>query len=175
MRSVVFLVSLICPAIASGQSLFVQGSAGPTLFDAGYTAAVGAGVSPWSHVSLLFNLERTHLSSRLSSDGRGGFSGFRGGTVTSGGGEVRVTVLDGSRTGPYGLAGFIVGVSKPTVNDMFPDPATNEVRAMVFGGGVHVPLTEPLAFFADVRMMIGAEAGETLAIVPVRAGIQWRF
>jgi hypothetical protein len=29
--------------------------------------------------------------------------------------------------------------------------------------------------FADGRVLIGAEAGETLALAPIRFGIGWRF
>jgi hypothetical protein len=49
------------------------------------------------------------------------------------------------------------------------------VRFMFFGGGVHVPLRERLSLVGDARLLVGAEAGETLAVVPVRVGIAWRF
>ena len=32
-----------------------------------------------------------------------------------------------------------------------------------------------VSLFADGRMMIGAEAGELLAVAPIRAGVAWRF
>jgi hypothetical protein len=46
---------------------------------------------------------------------------------------------------------------------------------MFFGGGIHVRLKERVSLFADGRMMIGAEAGELLAVAPIRAGVAWRF
>lgn len=46
---------------------------------------------------------------------------------------------------------------------------------MFVGGGVHVPLRERLSVCGDARMLVGAEAGETLAMAPVRVGIAWRF
>lgn len=174
-RGQIFLLFLVTPCIASAQSFVLQGSAGPTLVDSGYSLAGGVGYSPTSHLTVQFDVERTHLSSRLSSDGRGGFAGFRGGTLTLGSAQLRVTPFGRDRVGPYGLAGFAAGVSRPNVNEMFPDPVTNDVRAIFFGGGIHVPLHERLSLFADGRMMIGAEAGESLAVTPIRAGVAWRF
>ena len=171
----VFLLLLAIPWMASAQSFVLQGSAGPTLFDSGYSLAGGIGFSPTSRLAVRFDIERTHLSSRLSSDGRGGFSSFRGGTLTMGSAQLRVTPFGRDRVGPYGLVGFAAGVSRPNVNELFPDPVTNDVRAMFFGGGIHVPIKERVSVFADGRMMIGAEAGELLAVAPIRAGIAWRF
>jgi hypothetical protein len=178
MRVIPVLVSLLLlatPKIAGAQSLVLQGSAGPTLVDSGFSVAGGLGFSPTSHLTVLFDVERTHLSSRLTSDGRGGFSGFRGGTLTLGSAQLRVTPFGRDRVGPYGLVGFAAGVSRPNVNAQFPDPVTNDVRAIFFGGGIHVPLRERVSLFADGRMMIGAEAGELLAVAPVRVGVAWRF
>ena len=171
----VVLILLTTPWIAGAQSFVLHGSAGPTLIDSGYSLAGGVGFSPTSRLAVLFDVERTHLSSRLSSDGRGGFAGFRGGTLTLGSAQLRVTPFGHDRVGPYGLVGFAAGVSRPNVNEMFPDPVTNDVRALFFGGGIHVPLQERVSLFADGRMMIGAEAGELLAVAPIRAGIAFRF
>jgi hypothetical protein len=171
----VVVLLLAIPCTASAQSLVVHGSAGPTLIDSGYSLAGGIGFSPTTHLTVLFDLERTHLSSRLRSDGRGGFAGFRGGTLTLGSAQLHVTPFGRDRVGPYGLVGFAAGVSRPNVNEQFPVPVTNDVRAMFFGGGIHVPLKERVSLFVDGRMMIGAEAGELLAIVPIRAGVAWRF
>jgi hypothetical protein len=174
-RNLAFVLSITTPSIAGAQSFVLQGSAGPTLIDSGYSLSAGLGFSPTSHLAVLFDMERTHLSSRVSSDGRGGFTGFRGGTLTLGSAELRVTPFGRGRIGPYGLVGFAVGKSRPNVNETFPDPVTNDVHAMFFGGGVHVPVKERVSLFADGRMMIGAEAGELLAVAPIRAGVAWRF
>jgi hypothetical protein len=171
----IFVMFLAIPGIARAQSFVLQGSAGPTLIDSGYSMAGGIGFTPTSHLTVLVDLERTHLSSRLRSDGRGGLAGFRGGTLTLGSAQLRVTPLGRNRVGPYGLVGFAAGVSRPNVNEMFPDPVANDVRAVFFGGGIHVPLKERVSLFADGRMMIGAEAGELLAVAPIRAGVAWRF
>jgi hypothetical protein len=178
MRLILGLFSLLLLASPSGagaQAFVLNGSAGPTLVDTGHSLAVGGGFSPASHVDVLLDFERTHLSSRLQSDGRGGFSGFRGGTLTLGAAQVRVSLRGRDRVGPYGLAGFAAGVSKPNVNERFPNPVTNDVRAVFFGGGLQVPIREGFGLFADGRMMLGEEAGELLAVAPIRAGIAVRF
>ena len=89
--------------------------------------------------------------------------------------ELRAALRGGNRVSPYVLGGFGAGVSRPNVNDTFPDPVTNNVRAFFFGGGISVPLRQRIHVFADARMIVGAEAGELLAIAPARAGIAWRF
>jgi hypothetical protein len=142
------LLWLACPTIASGQSFMLQGSAGPTVSDRGHSLAGGFGFTPTSHVGLLFEAERTHLASRMRGDGRGGLAAFRGGTLTMALAEVRVALLGRNRTGPYALGGFAGGVSRPNVNAAFPDRVTNEVRAMFFGGGIHVPLREQISVFS---------------------------
>ena len=169
-----FLV-LCVPTLAHSQSLVVHGSAGPTLIDRGYSLAGGAGWAPWSRVTLSVNLERTHLSSRVSGDGRGGSSTFRGGTLTLGAAELRVALFPRDRVTPYVLAGYAAGVSRPNVNRMFPVRVTNDVRAVFGGAGIQVPLRPQLSLFADARMMLGEEANELLAVVPLRAGLSWWF
>jgi hypothetical protein len=171
----VVLILLATPWIARAQSFVLQGSAGPTLINSGYSLAGGVGFSPTSRLAVLVDVERTHLSSQLRSDGRGGLAGYRGGTLTLGSAQLRVTPFGRDRIGPYGLVGFAAGVSRPNVNETFSNPVTNDVRAMFFGGGIHVPLKERVSLFADGRMMIGAEAGELLAVAPIRAGVAFRF
>ena len=173
--SVVTVVVLLSPASAAAQSVVVQGSAGPTLADTGVSLAAGIGFSPISRVTFAAQVERTQIFSRFRSDGRGSSSGFRGGTVTFGSAEVRAALRGPDRWSPYVLGGFGVGVSRPNVNETFPDRVTNDARVIFYGGGVHVPVRARLNVFADVRMMIGDEAGELLAIAPLRAGLTWRF
>ena len=170
-----FLMLLATPGIANGQSFELYGSAGPTIIDAGNSFAVGAGFSPTSRMTMVFNFERTHLSSRTSREGDV-VSSFRGGTLLLGTAELRFAPFARGRFGPYGVAGVAAGVSHPNVNDMFPDRVTNRVGAIIVGGGVNVPLSERLTLFADARMMFGAEGNEgVVAVVPVRAGVAWRF
>ena len=144
------------------------------IVDAGHNVSVSVGFSPVSRLTLFVDVQRTQLSSRTTRSERES-SSFRGGTMTAVSGEVRVGLWPAHRATPYVLAGFGAGESRPTVNETFPDPVTNDVRFMFFGGGVHVPLRDRLSLMADARLLIGAEAGETLAIAPVRVGIAWRF
>jgi hypothetical protein len=172
------LLSLVLVASpASGQSAVLQGSAGPTITDAGYSVAAGIGLSATSRLTVLFGVERTHLSSRFTTDSLGRLtSAFRGGTVTVGTAEVRATLLRGDRVSPYLLGGFGGGVSRPHVNQTFPDRVTNQARVLFAGGGLHVPLGERLSVFGDIRMVFGAEGLEGIvAFAPVRAGVAWRF
>ena len=170
------VVLMVSPRITQAQSFEVHAAAGPTVTDPGYSFAAGAGFSPTRHLTIAVNVERIHLSSRTTSDGRGGFSGFRGGTLLFGTGELQVAPLGRDRLGPYGVVGFATGVSRPNVNATFPDPVTNSATALFFGGGLQVPVNAHVTVFGDVRMMIGAEGPEgILAIVPIRGGISFRF
>jgi hypothetical protein len=177
-RTIPFLLCALCllhPGTASAQSFQLEASAGPTLVDSGFSGSAGIGFTPTSRIALSFELERTHLSSQQTTDGRGNVSGFRGGTLTLASGELRVGLFGRDRVGPYGLVGFAAGVSRPNVNEMFPDPVTNDVRAVFFGGGIQVPVKKRFSLFADARMMLGSEAGELLAVAPIRAGVAWHF
>ena len=169
------VVFWLSPGIANAQSVELYGSAGPTITDAGHSVAAGVGFSPQSRVTVAFNVERTHLSTRTSHHGDV-FSVFRGGTLLLGSAEVRFVPRGRGRLGPYALAGFAAGISRPNVNDRFRDRITNNVRATFFGGGLQVPVSQRATIFADVRMMVGAEGIEGIvAVAPIRAGVSWRF
>jgi hypothetical protein len=164
-----------CPSAVRGQSFELYGSAGPTITDAGLSLAAGVGVSPTSRLTLSGNIERIHLSSRIRRE-TGSTSYFRGGTYLLGSAELRFAPRGRDRIGPFAVAGFAAGVSRPNVNEAFPTPVTNTARAVFGGGGLLVPLGERLAAFADVRMFIGAEGNEGIvAVAPVRAGVTLRF
>jgi hypothetical protein len=169
------LLLIVCPPTARGQSFELYGSAGPTITDAGHSLAGGVGVSPTSRISFFVNVERTHLSAQIHRDA-GSFSYFRGGTYLLGSVELRFVPRGHDRVGPFALAGFAAGVSRPNVNDVFPTPVTNRASAVFAGGGLMVPLGARFAVFADARMLIGAEGSEGIvAVAPVRGGLAWRF
>ena len=175
--AVIAVLLLVSPDIASGQTFFLHGAGGPTMIDRGSSVAAGAGFSPTSRLTVIVDVERTHISSRLHTDDHGVSSAFRGGTLTVAVAALRVTLLGRDRVGPYALAGMAAGVSRPNVNDLFPSQVTTEVRGPFFGGGIQVPLRNRVTLFADVRMMLvsGKEADELFAVTPVRAGIAWCF
>ena len=174
---VVTLLLLASPAVSSAQTFTLHGSAGPTMTDPGHSLAAGLEFSPTAHVSFLVDVERTHLPSRIDTYERGVTAAFRGGTVTLVAPALRLSLLGNDRVGPYGLVGIAAGVSRPNVTDLFPDQVSHDVRAPFFGGGIQVPLTNHVAFFAEARMMlvVGKEADELFAIAPFRAGVAWRF
>ena len=171
-----FVTLLSLPHAAAAQSFELYGAAGPTIVDSGNSFAVGAGFSPTSLLTLVFNFERTHLSSRLDRHGDV-FSRFRGGTLLLGTGELRVTPFRRDRIGPYGVAGLAAGLWRPNVNELFPQGGdTDGVRAVFLGGGLQVPVGSRLTLFGDYRFMFGAEGPEGLvAVAPLRAGLAWRF
>ena len=173
--AVMFLTLVVSPAVASGQSLELYGSAGPTITDTGNSFAAGAGFSPTSYLTMVFTFERTHLSTRTRRYDDV-VSSFRGGTLFLGNAEVRYTPFRRNRVGPYALAGLATGVSRPNVNELFRNRVTNHVQAIFLGGGVHVPLGERMTVFADARMLVGAEGREGMvAVAPARVGLTWRF
>jgi hypothetical protein len=145
------------------------------MVDPGHNVSAAVGFSPMPRVTLLLDVQRTHIASRVTRQDRGG-SVFRGGTMTAVSGEARVSLWPVQRVTPYALAGFGAGVSRPNVNPTFPDAVTNSARFMFFGGGVQVPLRERLSVFGDVRLIAGAEGNNgLLAMIPVRVGVAWRF
>ena len=101
---------------------------------------------------------------------------FRGGTYLLGSAELRFAPRGRDRVGPFAVAGFAAGLSRPNVNEVFRTPAANGARAVFGGGGVLVPLGQRLTASAEVRMLIGTEGSEgILAVAPVRVGVAWRF
>lgn len=166
----------MAPAMARGQGVSLHAAGGPTLGDSGYSVAAGLGFSPTPRITLLANAERSHLVSRRE-EFPGGSSFFRGGTFTLGSVELRVSLFGRDRISPYALAGFAAGRSRPNVNDVFPTPVVNGVRAPFAGGGVHVPLGQRITFFADLRLtlIVGTESDDLYALAPLRAGLSWRF
>lgn len=179
------LLFVLCPAIATGQSFQLQGAAGPNFLDTGhnltygidpgFSLSAGAGFSPSPRVTFLLEVERTHRASQLRVDARGGEFGFRGGTSTLAVPQMRLALFRPDRVGPYGIVGLAAGVSRLNATESYPEHTSNGVQALVFGGGIHVPLGERVSVFADGRAIFGGEATEIFGLLPVRAGLAWHF
>jgi hypothetical protein len=173
----IFIVLLLAtPTMARAQGLSVQAAAGPTLGDTGYSLVAGLAFSPTSRITIMGNIERSHLPSQLI-EHPGSVSYFRGGTFTLGSAELQVSLFPRGRVSPYGLVGFGAGRSRPNVTDIFPRPVENTVVAPFAGGGLRVPLGPRLALFTDLRLalIVGTESDDLYALTPLRAGFSWQF
>ena len=179
------LLLLMSPQLVNGQTpdsagagldrFSLQVGAGPLLNSGGHTVSAAFGFSPISRLDLVVQVERNHLPFERDTFSDG-FSITRGGTLTSVSGEVRASVFPPDRVSPYGLAGIGGGLSRPTVNDAFPDPVENDLRVVYFGGGVRIPIRNGLSVFGDARAMLALEGGDgIMGVWPVRAGVAWRF
>lgn len=76
---------------------------------------------------------------------------------------------------------LIVGVSTRVPGQSLEAPGSagptliDRGYSLAGGAGLQVPPPRRLSLFADARMMVGSEAGETLAVAPLRVGVRWRF
>jgi len=158
-------------AQGTGPRLTVLGGIGTHLNGGtgGDTESLAAGLSI-GRVDLLIGGERIHIPTDESA-----FGATRGGTSRFVTGEVRVSPLTFGRTSPYLLAGFGRGTSRPTVNDRFPTPVTNDAWLVFAGAGARVALTGRLSGFADVRAGVQGELDSAFLLVPLRVGLAWRF
>jgi hypothetical protein len=170
----VFAVSIVAPAVAAGQgatpAFFVQGAVGTHIRGGGDTESVSAGFTPRERWDFLIGAERSHLPTELN-----GLSATRGGTTTFISGEVRFTLVTSRRLSPYVLASIGRGVSRPNVNDRFPDAVSNDAWLLFYGGGVRVPLTRRFSAFAEGRAGIQGERDVIALLLPIRVGVAWRF
>ena len=171
------LIVLVSRGDTNAQSFGMHASAGPLLRESGYSVAAGVEFFPIPYLALVFNVERTHIASRVTRDGDV-TSRFRGATLTLGTAELWVRPFGHHRVGPYGLVGTGAGVARPNEDEQFPgEGTTGRVRSVFLGGGLHVPVRQRLSIFADFRMMlVGEVEGEgLLGAGPLRAGLAWRF
>ena len=106
-----------------------------------------------------------------------GYSATRGATTRFVSGEFRYVPVTYKRVSPYVIAVVGLGVSRPNVNEFFPDRVKHKVTLRGPGFGGSVLLTEHLSAFADMRFMFQSRSGEPDAggFGPVRGGLAWRF
>jgi hypothetical protein len=142
----------------------------------GHAISAAFGYAPAAWLELLVNVERDHLPFQFERFPDGGTAATRGGTMTFVSGELRAGLPADRRVSPFAMLGFGGGSSRPNVNAMFPNPVTNHLRMFYVGGGVRVPLGRGFSVLGDARAMLGVEGNDgILAMVPVRAGVAWRF
>jgi hypothetical protein len=177
---VVSAIFLGLPALAAGQErvgrVSLQGALGTNGNVGGNTQALSVGFWVGDRIGVLVSAERIHMPTEVTQHEHG-VGATRGGTTRFASGEVQGVLFTSGRVSPYALAGAGRGVSRPNVNDIFPERVTNDASLLFVGGGVRVPATAHLSVFADVRFVLQLErqgAGVFL-FVPVRGGLAWRF
>ena len=129
---------------------------------------------PAGEIDFLVSVERSHLPTEVTGSNNS-VGVTRGGTVKFVSGEIRVAFFEPDRTSPYMLAGAGRGVSRPNVNEIFPNPVRNDATLFFTGGGVRIPVSDHLSVFADVRFVIQIELDSAILLTPVRGGLAWRF
>jgi hypothetical protein len=141
----------------------------------GDVESVSIGYAPTPKLTILVNGTRTHRPTHVQYFPDGVTSATRGGTVQFVSGEVRFTPRSDERVSPYAMAGAGLGVSRPNVNDIFPNRVTNAAYVWFSGGGLAVPLGPHLRVFGDVSALLLGERDVIRLILPLRAGLAWRF
>jgi hypothetical protein len=159
---------------ASRAPFSVHFGLGSLVNEGGSVQSLSLGYAPWRDVTLMVNVERDHVPTRVRTYPRG-YAETRGGTLTSIGGEVRYEVPLGAPVAPFVLAGLGAGISHPNVTGTFSDPVTNVARLGYAGAGARIPLRPRLDLFVDGRFMLFAERDVLGARLPIRAGVTWRF
>jgi len=150
---------------------------GSHVYDGGDAQLVAFGYHPHRDMTVLVNVERDYLPTRVEHYADG-YSATRGGMLAFVSGEFRYTVPIGARVSPYAFAGTGLGIQRPNVNEFFPHPPNNAaVHVFYLGGGARVRLRPRLDLLVDGRFMLYAalESDGLGALLPIRAGLAWRF
>ena len=134
-------LSLVWPAVAAAQEtgigVSVQGAIGSHIGDGGDTQSIGLGVSFGERFGVVVNAERSHVPTDVTFF-EDGYAATRGGTTRFVSGEFRYVPITYKRLSPYVLVGVGRGVSRPNVNEFFPDRVTHTVTLLFPGFGVRV-------------------------------------
>ena len=176
----VTVLSFASPAVAAGQgpaiSVSVQGAIGSHIGDGGDAESIALGVWFGERFGVVVNAERSHVPTDVTFF-EDGYSASRGATTRFISGEFRYVPVTCKRISPYVIAGLGRGVSRPNVNEFFPDRVTHTVTLQFPGFGVGVLVAKHLSAFADLRFMFQSRSGEPDAggFGPVRGGLAWRF
>jgi hypothetical protein len=176
----VTVLSFVSPAVTAGQGtgigVSIQGAIGSHIGDGGDTQSIALGVSFGERFGVVVNAERSDVPTDVTFF-EGGYSASRGATTRFISAEFRYVPVTWKRLSPYVIAGVGRGVSRPNVNEFFPDRVTHKVTLQFPGFGVRLRLTDHLSTFADLRFMFQSRRGEPDAggFGPVRGGLAWQF
>jgi hypothetical protein len=154
----------------------LDGAAGFQVYYRGSMQSISFGIAPTRSLTLLVSAERSYISDTIELY-EDGYSSERGGTEQFVGAELRYAFFPSKRVSPYVLGGTGRGISRPNVNEFFPDKKMRGIQVLYYGGGVRIPVRSRLDAFVDARLMMAVEAKSDYFGVrlPVRAGVAWRF
>jgi hypothetical protein len=166
-------------AAASGapeHRLSLEGAAGLQVYYRGSMQSIAFGFAPTRSLTLLVSAERSYVRDTIEQY-EDGYAFERGGTERFVSVEVRYAFLLSRRVSPYVLGGGGGGISRPNVNEFFPDRNDREIQVFYYGAGVRIPIRPWLDVFGDGRFVMALEARSDYFGVryPIRAGVAWRF
>jgi hypothetical protein len=156
--------------------LSLEVAAGPQVAYVGSSVSAAFGFAPTRSLTLLLSVERSHIRDEIERFDDGyGFE--RGGTETWVSAELRYAFLARRRVSPYLVGGTGRGISRPSVNEFFPDANERTIQVIYYGAGARVPVGSRVDAFVDARIIMQVEARSDYFGVrfPVRGGIAWRF
>lgn len=164
------------PSGTPDRRLSLEAAAGPQIAYVGSTLSAAFGFAPTRSLSLLVSVERSHVRDEIEQY-EDGYAFERGGTETFVSGELRYAFLARKRASPYVVGGAGRGISRPNVNEFFPDANERNIQVIYYGAGVRMPLGPRIDAFVDARFIMAVEARSDYFGVrfPVRGGIAWRF
>lgn len=164
------------PSGTPDRRLSLEAAAGLQISYVGSTLSGAFGFAPTRNLTMLVSVERSHVRDEIDQFDDGyGFE--RGGTETFVSAELRYAFLARRRVSPYVLGGAGRGISRPTVNEFFPDANERNIQVIYYGAGVRMPLGPRVDAFVDARVIMALEARSDYFGVrlPVRGGLAWRF
>jgi hypothetical protein len=140
----------------------------------GDAQSVSIGYSPTPKVTLLASGWRMRTPTRMRR--YSGVTTFnRGDTAQFVSGEVHFRFGPVERVAPYAFVGGGIGISRPNVDDTFPDRVTNFARVMIGGGGLSWPVGQRLNISGDLGFHLIGERDALRLMLPLRASLAWRF
>ena len=154
----------------------LEGATGLQVYYDGSMQSFSFGFAPTRSLTLLVSAERSYVADKIELY-EDGFGSERGGTEQFVSGEVRYAFFPSKRVSAYVLGGTGRGISRPNVNEFFPDKKERGIQVLYYGGGVRIPVRPRLDAFVDARLIMAVEARSDYFGVrfPVRAGVAWRF
>jgi hypothetical protein len=161
---------------APERRLSLEGTAGLQVSYRGNVQSVAFGFAPTRSLTLLVSVERSYVRDEVERY-EDGYGFERGGTEQFVSGELRYAFFVSKRVSPYVLGGAGYGISRPNVNEFFPDKNERDIHVFYYGAGVRIPLRPRLDAFVDARVIMALEArSEYFGVrLPVHAGIALRF